>query len=109
MYPFLILRDFPKSNQCGCAPQTIWAYPEDLGQALPNSSFDVVIDNNGKDLSAVGPVLEGAKACRAKQFLFVSSCGIYKSTNSPPLIEGDPVKEDAGAWPEPMMNAVKGC
>ena len=77
--------------------QTIWADPGVVGEALRESSFDVVIDNNGKDLGAVGPVLEGAKACGAKQFLFVSSCGIYKATDSPPLLEGDPVKPDAGA------------
>ncbi len=68
-----------------------------IAEALPGSTFDVVIDNNGKDLDAVGPVLEGAKACGAKQFLFVSSCGIYKSSDSPPLLEGDPVKENSGA------------
>lgn len=64
--------------------------------ALAGESFDVVVDNNGKDMDAVGPVLSYAKSCGAKQFLFVSSCGIYKATDSLPHIEGDAVKPKAG-------------
>jgi len=34
------------------------------------------------------PVADWAKASGAKQFLFISSAGIYKSTDEPPHVEG---------------------
>mmetsp|Transcript_34906 Transcript_34906/g.90615 ORF Transcript_34906/g.90615 Transcript_34906/m.90615 type:complete len:416 (+) Transcript_34906:194-1441(+) len=76
--------------------QTVWADPADVSSKLDGESFDVVVDNNGKDLLAVGPVLEFAKAAGASQFLFVSSCGVYQATDSPPYLESDSVKPDAG-------------
>ena len=75
---------------------TAWGEPSALGAALPGASFDVVVDNNGKDLDSVGPVIAHAKACGAAQFLFVSSAGVYKVTEMPPHVEGDAVKADAG-------------
>jgi hypothetical protein len=54
------------------------------------------VDNNGKDLDSVGPVADFAVAAGAKQFLFVSSAGMYKPTPTPPHLEGDAVKETAG-------------
>lgn len=74
----------------------MWADPADISAALAGSSFDCVVDNNGKDLGAVGPVLDFAKSAGAAQFLFVSSCGIYKATGAVPHLEDDPVKADAG-------------
>lgn len=74
----------------------VWGEPSNLGAALPGAAFDVVVDNNGKDMDVVGPVIDFAKASGAKQFLFVSSCGVYKATDCPPHVEGDAVKETAG-------------
>lgn len=77
--------------------RTVWGEPSDLGRALgPDQYFDVVIDNNGKDLETVGPVIEYAHRVSARQFIFVSSAGIYKTTAEPPHIEGDAIKEDSG-------------
>lgn len=75
--------------------KTVWGNPSDIGKVLEGSSFDVVLDNNGKDLDAVRPVADWAKSSGAKQFLFISSAGIYKPTDEPPHVEGDAVK-DAG-------------
>jgi len=72
------------------------AFGDSPASALPGSSFDVVVDNNGKDLEAVGPVIAFAKAAGASQFLFVSSAGIYKTGDELPHLEGDAVKADAG-------------
>lgn len=33
--------------------KTVWGNPSDIGKVLEGSSFDVVLDNNGKDLDAV--------------------------------------------------------
>lgn len=76
--------------------KTVWGDPADVGAAVGGASFDVVLDNNGKDLDAVKPVAEWAKSAGVGQFLFISSAGIYKPTEEPPHIEGDAVKEDAG-------------
>ncbi|GER24824.1 mRNA-binding family protein [Striga asiatica] len=76
--------------------KTVWGEPADIGKVLEGAAFDVVLDNNGKDLDAVRPVADWAKSTGVKQFLFISSAGIYKPTDEPPHIEGDPVKADAG-------------
>lgn len=55
-----------------------------------------MVDNNGKDLEVVGPVIEYAQRVSALQFLFVSSAGIYKTSAEPPHVEGDAIKEDSG-------------
>uniref|UniRef100_A0A0E0LIH5 NAD-dependent epimerase/dehydratase domain-containing protein n=1 Tax=Oryza punctata TaxID=4537 RepID=A0A0E0LIH5_ORYPU len=76
---------------------TVWGDPADVGAAVGGAaSFDVVLDNNGKDLDAVKPVVDWAKAAGVGQFLFVSSAGIYTPTEEPPHVEGDAVKESAG-------------
>jgi len=75
---------------------TVWGEPSDVGAAVGSATFDVVLDNNGKTLDVVQPVADWAKANGAKQFLFISSAGIYKSSFEQPHVEGDAVKEDAG-------------
>ncbi|KAF4347353.1 hypothetical protein F8388_007277 [Cannabis sativa] len=75
--------------------KTVWGDPSDVGKVLGGAAFDVVLDNNGKDLDAVKPVADWAKSSGVKQFLFISSAGIYKSTDEPPHVEGDAVKADA--------------
>ncbi|GJN09903.1 hypothetical protein PR202_ga27953 [Eleusine coracana subsp. coracana] len=76
--------------------KTVWGDPADVGAAVGGASFDVVLDNNGKDLDAVKPVADWAKATGVGQFLFISSAGIYRPTDEPPHVEGDAVKESAG-------------
>ncbi|KAG5567584.1 hypothetical protein RHGRI_002953 [Rhododendron griersonianum] len=108
--------------------KTVWGDPVEIGKVLDGAEFDVVLDNNGKDLDAVRfcllicvndisflnvqrnqskfkllillmdwrPVADWAKSGGVKQFLFISSAGIYKATEEPPHVEGDVVKADAG-------------
>ncbi|XP_010413195.1 PREDICTED: chloroplast stem-loop binding protein of 41 kDa a, chloroplastic [Camelina sativa] len=76
--------------------KTVWGNPADVANVVGGDTFDVVLDNNGKDLDTVRPVVDWAKSSGVKQFLFISSAGIYKSTEEPPHVEGDAVKADAG-------------
>ena len=88
---------------------TVWGDPSNIAAAVgPNARFDVVVDNNGKDMDAVGPVIDFAKAAGARQFLFVSSCGVYKPTHTPPHVEGDAVKDSAGHVQVEMALASSG-
>ncbi|KAF9686964.1 hypothetical protein SADUNF_Sadunf02G0044800 [Salix dunnii] len=84
------------SEIVGAGGKTIWGNPAELGKVVEGAAFDVVLDNNGKDLDAVRPVVDWAKSAGVKQFLFISSAGIYKLTDEPPHVEGDAVKADAG-------------
>ncbi|XP_022758224.1 chloroplast stem-loop binding protein of 41 kDa a, chloroplastic-like [Durio zibethinus] len=76
--------------------KTVWGDPADVGKIVAGATFDVVLDNNGKDLDTVRPVADWAKSTGVKQFLYISSAGIYKPTDEPPHVEGDVVKADAG-------------
>ncbi|CAN1729143.1 Chloroplast stem-loop binding protein of 41 kDa a, chloroplastic [Linum perenne] len=76
--------------------RTVWGDPADVGKVVAGESFDVVLDNNGKDLDAVRPVADWAKSAGVKQFLFISSAGIYLPTEELPHVEGDAVKGSAG-------------
>ena len=76
--------------------KTVWCNPDALKSVHGDAKFDVVVDNNGKDMETVGPVADFAVAAGASQFLFVSSAGIYKPTVAPPHVEGDAVKESSG-------------
>nr|BAJ92985.1 predicted protein [Hordeum vulgare subsp. vulgare] len=84
------------SELTSAGAKTVWGDPADVGAAVGAASFDVVLDNNGKDLDAVKPVADWAKAAGVGQFLFISSAGIYLQTDEPPHVEGDAVKESAG-------------
>ncbi|XP_058077699.1 chloroplast stem-loop binding protein of 41 kDa a, chloroplastic [Magnolia sinica] len=75
--------------------QTIWGDPAEVGKVVQGAAFDVVLDNNGKDLDTVRPVADWAKNAGAEQFLYISSAGIYKPADEPPHVEGDVVKADA--------------
>ncbi|XVF21777.1 hypothetical protein REPUB_Repub12eG0119300 [Reevesia pubescens] len=76
--------------------KTVWGDPADVGKVVAGATFDVVLDNNGKDLDTVRPVADWAKSIVVKQFFYISSAGIYKPTDEPPHVEGDVVKADAG-------------
>ncbi|KAI3855655.1 hypothetical protein MKX03_030512 [Papaver bracteatum] len=76
--------------------KTVWGNPADVGKIVAGEAFDVVLDNNDKDLDTIRHVVDLAKSAGAKQFLFISNAGIYKATVEPPHVEGDAVKADAG-------------
>ncbi|XP_072996216.1 chloroplast stem-loop binding protein of 41 kDa a, chloroplastic [Typha latifolia] len=76
--------------------QTVWGNPAEVGKIVGGAAFDVVLDNNGKDLDTVKPVADWAKSANVTQFLYISSAGIYKTSDEVPHVEGDPVKGDAG-------------
>lgn len=84
---------FPELVSAG--GQTVWREPAEVGKVVGGGAFDVVLDNNGKDLDTVKPVADWAKSAGVKQFLFISSAGIYKPSDELPHVEGDPVKADA--------------
>ncbi|CAO2833601.1 unnamed protein product [Amaranthus hypochondriacus] len=75
--------------------KTVWGDPADIGKVVGGDTFDVVLENNGKDFETVGPVVDWAKSAGVQQFLYISSAGIYKPTDEPPHIEGDAVKSSA--------------
>eukprot|EP00249_Psilotum_nudum_P016427 c25818_g1_i3 orf=421-1572(-) len=76
--------------------QTVWGNPSDISAVAAIISYDVVLDNNGKDLDTVKPVADWAKRKGVRQFLYISSAGIYKPTYELPHVEGDEIKADAG-------------
>ncbi|WOK96823.1 chloroplast stem-loop binding protein of 41 kDa a, chloroplastic [Canna indica] len=75
--------------------KTLWGDPAEVGDIVGKNKFDVVLDNNGKDLDTVKPVADWAKSAGVEQFLYISSAGIYKTSDEIPHVEGDLVKEDA--------------
>jgi nucleoside-diphosphate-sugar epimerase len=73
----------------------VWASPTDPS-ALPSGPFDVVYDNNGKDLEACRPLIDHFKG-RVKHYVFVGSAGAYAANAVEPMhVEGDPRKASAG-------------
>lgn len=75
--------------------QTVWGEPSAIATVLGDASFNVVIENAGKDLDTVKPGLDWAENTGVEQYLFLSSAGIYKTSDELPHVEGDPVKADA--------------
>ncbi|KAF6144258.1 hypothetical protein GIB67_024485 [Kingdonia uniflora] len=77
------------SEIVGAGCRTVWGDPADVGKAVDRVAFDVVLDNNGKDIDTVRPVADWANSSGIKQFLYISSAGIYKPSDEPPHVEGD--------------------
>ncbi|BBN14397.1 hypothetical protein MPTK1_6g11330 [Marchantia polymorpha subsp. ruderalis] len=86
--------------------QTVWGSNTDIGAAVGSAKFEIVLDNNGKDMDAVKPVADWAKSSGAEQFLFISSAGIYKTTDEPPSVEGDAVKSAGHAEVEKYISEL---
>ena len=63
---------------------------EQLKEKLGDEQFDVVYDNNGRELSDTKPLVELFKD-RIKQFVYVSSAGVYLKSDQMPHVEGDAV------------------
>ncbi len=64
--------------------------PEQLHRQLAHENFDVIFDNNGREVSDTQPLVE-LFAGRIKQFIYVSSAGVYLKSDQMPHREGDPI------------------
>jgi nucleoside-diphosphate-sugar epimerase len=62
---------------------------QDLGR-LSSESFDVIFDNNGRELTDTEPLVTLFKG-RIKQFIYMSSAGVYQKSDQMPHLEGDRV------------------
>lgn len=79
--------------------EILWGSPADEGvvQGLAGK-FDVVYDNNGKDLDSCKPLIDAFKGT-VKNFVFVSSAGMYKPDNIEPCaVEESERKSSAGHY-----------
>ena len=63
---------------------------EQLTEKLKEEQFDVIYDNNGRELSDTKPLVELFKD-QVKQFVYVSSAGVYLKSDQMPHVEGDAV------------------
>jgi nucleoside-diphosphate-sugar epimerase len=72
-----------------------WGSPTDYN-SYPEGPFDVVYDNNGKDMDSCKMLIDAAKGmCR--HYVFVASAGAYKANSIEPMhVEGDERKASAG-------------
>ncbi|MGA1603809.1 MAG: NAD-dependent epimerase/dehydratase family protein [Prochlorothrix sp.] len=61
-----------------------------LKDKLQGEQFDVIFDNNGRELSDTQPLVEIFNG-RIQQFIYVSSAGVYQKSAQMPHIEGDAV------------------
>lgn len=63
---------------------------EQLKEKLSKEHFDVIFDNNGRELSDTQPLAEIFQDS-VQHFVYMSSAGVYLPTDQLPHIEGDPV------------------
>lgn len=63
---------------------------EQLKEKLKNEQFDVIYDNNGRELSDTQPLVELFKD-QVQHFVYVSSAGVYLNSDQMPHIEGDAI------------------
>jgi nucleoside-diphosphate-sugar epimerase len=64
--------------------------PDDLKAKLSSQNFDVIFDNNGRELSDTQPLAEIFKD-RVQHFVYMSSAGVYLPSDQMPHQEGDAV------------------
>jgi len=64
--------------------------PAQLQTALMGQKFDAVFDNNGRERSDTQLLIEALEP-GVKQFIYVSSAGVYLKSDELPLVEGDPL------------------
>ncbi len=62
--------------------------PNQLKQALAGQLFDVIFDNNGRELNDTQPLIELFKD-KIQQFIYMSSAGVYLKSDQLPHVEGD--------------------
>jgi nucleoside-diphosphate-sugar epimerase len=99
-----ILNDGDESKLSGKAPfnqypssgaTVVWGKPEDPS-TYPAGDFDVVYDNNGKDMDACKALID-TYASKVKHYVFVGSAGAYVADDVEPMhVEGDARKPSAG-------------
>ncbi len=61
---------------------------EQIKAKLANEEFDVIFDNNGRELSDTQPLADIFKN-RVEHFIYMSSAGVYLKSDQLPHIEGD--------------------
>jgi nucleoside-diphosphate-sugar epimerase len=61
---------------------------DQLKQALAGQLFDVIFDNNGRELNDTQPLIELFKD-KIQQFIYMSSAGVYLKSDQLPHVEGD--------------------
>ena len=79
----------------GGGVQVHWVDPTDataVKGVLGDKTFDFVYDNFAKDPSSAEPVASLAKAWGVKNYVFVSSAGMYKGKDEYPIVEALDVK-----------------
>jgi nucleoside-diphosphate-sugar epimerase len=64
--------------------------PNQLQEKLAQETFDVVFDNNGRELADTQPLAEIYQG-RVKHFVYMSSAGVYLKSDQMPHLEGDTV------------------
>jgi UDP-glucose 4-epimerase len=64
--------------------------PADLKEKLSGIDFDIIFDNNGRELSDTQPLVEIFRG-RMEQFVYMSSAGVYQKSDQMPHVEGDPI------------------
>lgn len=73
----------------------VWGSPTDPA-CYPSTPFDIVYDNNGKDLDACKPLIDHYKG-KVSHYVFVGSAGAYAANSVEPMhVEGDERKAKAG-------------
>ena len=63
---------------------------EQLTSLLKSESFDVIFDNNGRELSDTKPLVD-LFGDKLSHFIYVSSAGVYAASDEMPHYEEDPV------------------
>ena len=64
--------------------------PQQIQAALRGETFDVIFDNNGRELSDTQPLADLFQG-KIQQFIYMSSAGVYLKADQMPHKEGDPV------------------
>lgn len=85
----------PFSQYAAEGIKVVWGNPADPA-AIPAGEFDVVYDNNGKDLDTCKPLIDRFKG-KVDHYVFVGSAGAYAADSVQPMhVEGDARKASAG-------------
>ncbi|GAB4816081.1 hypothetical protein N2152v2_003127 [Parachlorella kessleri] len=101
----------PFKDYASLGAEVVWGNPADPA-SYPAASFDVVFDNNGKDLDTCKPLIDHFKVLlgfvqqlgngqlalgKVKNYVFVGSAGAYAADDVLPMhVEGDKRKSSAG-------------
>ncbi len=62
--------------------------PQQLREKLARESFDVIFDNNGRELADTQPLVELFRG-RIRHFVYMSSAGVYRESEILPYFETD--------------------